>query len=178
MNSPKLLLLLSLMLTFSGCVSTNKYMANIDDVKKRQDVALADTDQDGVIDAIDQEPNTPPDVPVDTKGRTLDSDKDGVADYKDLEPHYTLRAGERVNEDGVVINPTAAATPEGGCVTEERVQEMIDEFRTKSEIAKSLVKLEIAKRLVELGVNENIIVGAIDLPIEKINEIKENSKEQ
>lgn len=99
-------------------------MASIDDVKKRQDTALADTDQDGVIDAIDQEPNTPADVPVDTKGRTLDSDKDGVPDYKDLEPYYPPRAGERVNEDGVVLNPIAAP---GGGVTEERVQEMIDE---------------------------------------------------
>lgn len=99
-------------------------MASIDDVKKRQDTALADTDQDGVIDAIDQEPNTPADVPVDTKGRTLDSDKDGIPDYKDLEPYYPPRAGERVNEDGVVINPIAGP---GGGVTEQRVQEMIDE---------------------------------------------------
>lgn len=99
-------------------------MSSIDEVKKRQDTALADTDQDGVIDAIDQEPNTPANVPVDTKGRTLDSDKDGVADYKDLEPYYPPRAGERVNEDGVVINPIAGP---GRGVTEERVQEMIDE---------------------------------------------------
>ncbi len=99
-------------------------MANIDEVKKRQDTALADTDQDGVIDAIDQEPNTPANVPVDTKGRTLDSDKDGIPDYKDLEPYYPPRAGERVNEDGVVINPIAGP---GRGVTEERVQEMIDE---------------------------------------------------
>lgn len=100
-------------------------MASIDDVKRRQDTALADTDQDGVIDAIDQEPNTPADVPVDTKGRTLDSDKDGVPDYKDVEPYYPPRAGEEVNEDGVVINPIGG--PSGGGVTEERVKEMIDE---------------------------------------------------
>lgn len=103
-------------------------MANIDDVKRRQDQALADTDQDGVIDAVDQEPNTPADVPVDTKGRTLDSDKDGVPDYKDIEPYYPPRAGERVNEDGVVVNPIAGP---GGGVTEERVQEMIDESLEK-----------------------------------------------
>ena len=101
-------------------------MASIDAVKRRQDEALADTDQDGVIDAIDQEPNTPADVPVDTKGRTLDSDKDGVPDYKDIEPYYPPRAGERVNEDGVVVNPIGGPNGGGG-VTEERVQEMIDE---------------------------------------------------
>ena len=99
-------------------------MQSIDNIKKRQDAALADTDQDGIIDAIDQEPNTPVDVPVDTKGRTLDSDKDGVPDYKDVEPYYPPRAGERVNEDGVVINPISAP---GGGVTEDRVKEMIDE---------------------------------------------------
>lgn len=105
-------------------------MASIDAVKRRQDQALADTDQDGVIDAIDQEPNTPADVPVDTKGRTLDSDKDGVPDYKDVEPYYPPRAGERVNEDGVVVNPIGGGQGGGG-VTEERVQEMIDETLNK-----------------------------------------------
>jgi outer membrane protein OmpA-like peptidoglycan-associated protein len=99
--------------------------SSIDDVRKRQESALADTDLDGVIDAIDQEPNTPANVPVDTKGRTLDSDKDGIADYKDLEPYYPPRAGEQVNEDGVVVNPIGG--PNGGGVTEERVKEMIDE---------------------------------------------------
>jgi outer membrane protein OmpA-like peptidoglycan-associated protein len=101
---------------------------DLDEVKKRQDEALADSDNDGVIDAVDQEPNTPAGVPVDTKGRTLDSDKDGVADYKDLEPYYPPRAGEEVNEDGVVINPIMNG---GGGVTEERVQEMIDEALAK-----------------------------------------------
>jgi len=98
-------------------------ISSIDELKKRQDTAIADTDQDGVIDAIDQEPNTPKDVPVDTKGRTLDSDKDGVPDYKDLEPYYPVRAGERVNEDGVVVNPISRP----GGVTEDRVKQMIDE---------------------------------------------------
>lgn len=104
-------------------------MADMDEVKKRQEEGLADTDQDGVIDAIDQEPNTPVDVPVDTKGRTLDSDKDGIPDYKDLEPYYPPRAGEQVNEDGVVINPISPTG--GGGVTEDRVQEMIDEALSK-----------------------------------------------
>lgn len=104
---------------------TDEVLAAVDEqVRKRTDEALADSDNDGVIDAIDQEPNTPPDVPVDTKGRTLDSDRDGVPDYKDKEPYYPPRAGEMVNEDGVVTNPIGGT---GGGVTEERVQEMIDE---------------------------------------------------
>lgn len=82
--------------------------------------AMTDSDGDGVVDAVDQEANTPPGVPVDTRGRVLDSDQDGVADYKDLEPFFPPRAGEAVDENGVVMNRTDKP------VTEERVQQMID----------------------------------------------------
>lgn len=99
-------------------------MNELDNIKQNQDLALQDSDNDGVIDAIDQEPNTLPDVPVDTKGRTLDSDRDGVADYKDREPYFPPRPGERVNEEGVVVNPTNV--PSDG-VTEDRVRELISE---------------------------------------------------
>lgn len=89
----------------------------------QQNLVLEDSDGDGVIDQIDAEPNTAPGALVDTKGRTLDSDRDGVPDHLDKEPYYTPRAGERVNSDGVVINPMNT----GGGVTEERVRELIDE---------------------------------------------------
>jgi outer membrane protein OmpA-like peptidoglycan-associated protein len=46
-----------------------------------------DTDGDGIIDAIDEEDNSPALARVDTKGVTLDSDADKVADYKDKEPY-------------------------------------------------------------------------------------------
>lgn len=105
----------------------SELMSSLDEAKKRQNEALMDSDGDGVIDAIDQEPNTPASVPVDTKGRTLDSDKDGIPDHKDLEPYYPPRAGERVNEDGVVVNPINP----GGGVTEDRVKELIDEALSK-----------------------------------------------
>lgn len=84
------------------------------------DDATKDSDGDGVVDAVDQEANTPAGVPVDTKGRVLDSDKDGVADYKDLEPFFPPRAGESVDDNGVVINRNDKP------ITEDRVQEMID----------------------------------------------------
>lgn len=99
-------------------------MNELGDIKQNQQQAIQDSDNDGVIDAIDQEPNTPPDVPVDTKGRTLDSDRDGVADYKDREPYFPPRPGERVNEEGVVVNPTSVP---GGGVSEDRVRELIAE---------------------------------------------------
>ncbi len=96
--------------------------------QKKQDVAIKDSDGDGVIDAIDQEADTPPDAPVDTKGRTLDSDRDGVADFKDREPYNPPRAGEVVSADGVVENPNPAVRPGAGGVTEDRVREIVDEM--------------------------------------------------
>lgn len=58
-------------------------MAN---VPKPKEVNLADTDGDGVLDILDQEPTTPAGYLVDTRGVTLDSDKDGCPDSEDPEP--------------------------------------------------------------------------------------------
>jgi OOP family OmpA-OmpF porin len=102
---------------------TNAFSPIKDEISRvdaRVDDATRDSDGDGVVDAIDQEANTPAGVPVDTKGRVLDSDKDGVPDYKDLEPFFPPRAGEQVDANGVVINRNDKP------ITEDRVQEMID----------------------------------------------------
>ncbi len=98
----------------------------MDGLEKKQELDLVDTDGDGVLDLVDQEPETPADVPVDTKGRTLDSDRDGVPDYKDLEPYNPPRPGEVVNSQGIVEN---RELPEGagGGVTEDRVREIVKE---------------------------------------------------
>ncbi len=104
-------------------------IATVNQSQKKLDTALRDSDGDGVIDAIDEEPNTPPGVPVDTKGRTLDSDRDGVPDYRDREPYNPPRAGEVVDADGVVTNPNPTVRPgAGGGVTEARVREIVDEM--------------------------------------------------
>ncbi|NJN33714.1 MAG: OmpA family protein, partial [Saprospiraceae bacterium] len=60
--------------------------ANIADLQKRPVYDPTDTDADGVIDAVDQEKDTPAGARVDTRGAALDSDGDGVSDYKDKEP--------------------------------------------------------------------------------------------
>jgi outer membrane protein OmpA-like peptidoglycan-associated protein len=44
---------------------------------------LVDTDNDGVIDQLDKEPNTPKGVMVYANGISVDSDSDGLPDYKD-----------------------------------------------------------------------------------------------
>ena len=76
---------------------------DINNLNRRVDAATTDSDGDGIVDSVDQEPDTPANVPVDSRGRTLDSDKDGVPDYRDLEPFFPPRPGEEIDADGVVI---------------------------------------------------------------------------
>jgi outer membrane protein OmpA-like peptidoglycan-associated protein len=103
-------------------------MNDIQELKNKPEVSLEDSDGDGVIDALDQENNTPEGAIVDVKGRTLDSDRDGVPDHLDQEPFYTPRANEEVNSQGIAINPATGqpSSREGG-VSEERVNELIQQ---------------------------------------------------
>lgn len=75
-----------------------------------------DTDGDGIIDAIDDEDNSPAGARVNTKGVTLDSDMDKVADYKDKEPFSP--PGYPVNADGVAQVPKP--------ITEADVNRIVD----------------------------------------------------
>ncbi|MBL7825337.1 MAG: OmpA family protein, partial [Saprospiraceae bacterium] len=75
-----------------------------------------DTDGDGIIDAIDDEDNSPAGARVTTKGVTLDSDMDKVPDYKDKEPYSP--PGYPVNADGVAQVPKA--------ITEADVNRIVD----------------------------------------------------
>jgi OOP family OmpA-OmpF porin len=58
----------------------------------------ADSDNDGVIDDLDQCPGTPAGAPVDENGCPTDTDGDGVLDYLDQCPNSS--AGAEVNESG------------------------------------------------------------------------------
>ncbi len=62
----------------------------------------ADDDKDGVPNYVDQEPNTPSDAQVDSKGMSLDSDKDGVPNHLDAEPFSP--DPKNVNEKGESVN--------------------------------------------------------------------------
>lgn len=106
----------------------NSFSGEFDKMNKRIDDAFVDSDNDGIPDALDLEPNTPANVPVDTRGRTLDSDKDGIPDFRDQEPFSPTRPGEEVDENGVITNRIDKP------VTEERVQEMIDEAIAKARL--------------------------------------------
>lgn len=96
---------------------------DISKVKSDQEGLRKDSDNDGVPDALDEEPNTPAGATVNTKGKVLDSDGDGIADYLDKEPFYTPKKGEEINSDGVVVNPKIKE----GLVTEDRVKLLIDQ---------------------------------------------------
>lgn len=63
-----------------------------------------DTDGDGVIDRLDQCPDTPAGVKVDAVGCPLDSDKDGVYDYLDKCPDTPIDL--KVDKDGCPMKVT------------------------------------------------------------------------
>lgn len=64
---------------------TYKKLGDMDPDKLKDDI-LKDDDDDGVPNALDKEPDSKKDCPVDTKGVMLDSDKDGIVDCEDTEP--------------------------------------------------------------------------------------------
>jgi len=94
-------------------------------LKNQPQLDLTDEDNDGVIDMLDQELDTPEDCPVDTRGVLLDSDGDGIVDCEDKEPYS--RPGCPIDEMGV------AQCEEECCATEEDINKLIDakqeEFR-------------------------------------------------
>ncbi len=73
------------------------------DPKGVKDDILKDDDGDGVINALDKEPDTKKDCPVDTHGRALDSDKDGIIDCLDTEPFSP--PGFPIDSNGAAIIP-------------------------------------------------------------------------
>jgi len=74
-----------------------------------------DADGDGVLDALDREPNTPAGCPVDTHGVTKDTDGDGVPDCKDKQL-ITPTECQPVDADGV------GKCPEPPCCKEMQAQ--------------------------------------------------------
>ncbi len=67
------------------------------------DDILKDDDGDGVINALDKEPDTKKGCPTDTHGVALDSDHDGIIDCDDKEPYSP--PGFPIDSNGVAIIP-------------------------------------------------------------------------
>ena len=95
---------------------------DISELKARPVFDLTDTDKDGVIDILDQDTNTPPGAPVDTRGVPLDSDDDGIADYLDQEPYSP--PGTSVDGQGIAQNPQYE---NADYISREEVQDLIDQ---------------------------------------------------
>jgi|TARA_R110002096_G_scaffold194791_4_gene377159 OOP family OmpA-OmpF porin len=81
-----------------GAIIGGTICALMADEKVTAPVPEKDSDGDGVVDSLDQCPNTPAGAKVDSKGCPLDSDGDGVPDYKDECPNSA--PGAKVNELG------------------------------------------------------------------------------
>ena len=121
----KLLFAILLLLFISSCVSKkeyNKLLQSIEDLKKNPtNLNLADTDEDGVIDILDQDINSPEGCPVDTRGLALDSDGDGLIDCMDYEPYSP--PGYDVDDKGI------SKAPKSKTLTEVDVKRLIQESK-------------------------------------------------
>lgn len=71
---------------------------------------LKDSDQDGVIDRCDKEPNTTAQMPVDEYGVTMDSDKDGIIDSLDDDP-LSANNLQVVNKEDLIVVGRIFQTP-------------------------------------------------------------------
>ena len=74
---------------------------DVAEIKSRGPLDLTDSDNDGVINMLDQEKNSEEGCLVDTRGIVLDSDGDGISDCKDIEPYSP--PGYNISEDGRAI---------------------------------------------------------------------------
>ncbi len=81
---------------------TYRKLGEVDPKSLAEDI-LKDDDGDGVINALDKEPNTKKDCPVDTHGVALDSDHDGIIDCLDKEPFSP--PGFPIDSNGAAIIP-------------------------------------------------------------------------
>lgn len=83
------------------------------DIREAKQVARQltdDGDGDGVPDIYDVDPDTPPGVPVDPRGRVLDSDGDMIPDHQDAQP-FTPK-GCDVDSNGIAIDSDGDGVPD------------------------------------------------------------------
>lgn len=100
-----------------------------------------DTDNDGVSEIFDKEPNTPAGAVVDGAGRSIDSDGDGVADYKDVDPFTPKGAtvdaeGKAVDTDGDGVADALDKEPntKPGSLVNQEGKTIKQDFATKDDL--------------------------------------------
>ena len=141
---------------------------------------IIDTDQDGVMDQLDDEPNTPREARVYGNGVAVDSDNDKIPDYKDKCP---LIAGPMENDgcpilkdsdnDGVMDKDDLCPMKSGsltnkGC-PKHPDKEQIAIFKFISQLA-THIYFETGKW--ELTPNSKKVLDKIGTYIEKIPQVK------
>jgi outer membrane protein OmpA-like peptidoglycan-associated protein len=103
-----------------------------------------DTDNDGVADIFDKEPNTPAGAIVDGAGRAVDSDGDGVPDYKDVDPFSPK--GATVDADGKAVDTDGDGVPDvldkepntkPGSLVNQEGKTIKQDFATKEDLKNS-----------------------------------------
>ncbi len=111
----KLLVALLGIFLFSSCTEI-KLLQNglvglgerVQELEMSREMGLIDQDQDGVLDALDQDVNSAPNAAVTSRGVYADTDRDNVPDYKDQEP--LTPAGNEVDENGVSVGGSASGS--------------------------------------------------------------------
>ena len=86
-------------------IRVDMLFAELEDVD--YDVMFADQDMDGVFDRLDECPDTPVGVAVDSLGCPFDIDGDGINDFMDDEPNTP--SGSIVDDSGVQVTPDVLA---------------------------------------------------------------------
>lgn len=76
-----------------------------------------DTDEDGVLDVVDECLETPPGTPVTRRGCSRDTDRDGVPDYRDLCPQ---------TPEGTVVTAAGCPAPPRGDQDSDGVEDQSD----------------------------------------------------
>jgi len=92
--------------------SSVKNWSAVNNEKTKKNLALLDSDGDGVPDAIDHCLSTPRGATVDKNGCALDSDGDGIADVNDDCPHTDRQAIGMVDINGCPIDADFDGVPD------------------------------------------------------------------
>ncbi len=83
---------------------------DVQEVRQTTKKLTEDSDDDGIPDLYDDEPDTPEGVPTDARGRALDSDGDGYTDNVDDEPFSPKNA--EVDANGVALDADNDGVPD------------------------------------------------------------------
>ncbi|MEM9983966.1 MAG: OmpA family protein [Bacteroidota bacterium] len=88
----------------------NQLYTDVQEARETTKKLTEDSDNDGIPDLYDKEPDTPEGAPVTATGETLDSDGDGYADNVDDEPFSPKNA--EVDANGVAIDSDNDGVPD------------------------------------------------------------------